>query len=144
MHPRFRTLISVIGCSIACCGCSLTYPLMSRDTKPLVGQQLTVQNSAHLLSTDDSKQYEIVVGPILGNQHKVAELPEGTDIQVRSLWRHHRWYLIGGFAPYQVTTDYAWVTATPPDNVSINAKLALAEFEDVFDGSKYRPKPAEP
>lgn len=136
-----KEFLSAAACCIPlCCGCSFTYPLLSRDTKPLIGQQLTVQNSAHLLSTDDSEQFEIVIGPILGNQHKVAELPEGTEIHVQSFWRHHRWYLIEGL----VTTDYAWVAAKPPEEDSVNAKLAIAEFEDVFDGSKYRPKRAVP
>lgn len=124
-------------CLPSCGGCAITYPLVERETSSLVGKTKTLQSRANLLSSDESGQLEIVVGPIRGTQSKVGELPEETEIRFRYMWRHRRWYPIGGL----VTTDYAWVTAVPPGADSVNARLALTEFEDVFDRTKYLPKP---
>jgi hypothetical protein len=118
-------------------GCSISHPIFLHDHSGDVGKTLSVENTAVLLASGSwLPAYEIQAGKIDAASHHVAELPVGTDITIKSFWRNRRLLLIGGF----IQQDYAIVKVSSPSTNTVTARLAVEEFDDVFDGSLYHPQ----
>ncbi len=137
---RIHVVMLAVSLSFTGAGCAVSYPLLRHEYSNYAGKTVTVQNRAFLLTEDDSlhPRFQIQSGLIHGGFRKVCEIPEGTDLAIGSFWRTRRWYLIGGL----VSSDYALVTVDSPTERQVSAVLPVSEFEDVFNGGKYRPKPA--
>jgi hypothetical protein len=119
-------------------GCSIRYPVFRREYTAFARKEIRLQQNAILLK--HGTRLEIQSGRIEGGE-RVAELPIGTLISIRSFWRERSWGLMSGLSRH----DYAIATVADsggPDSPA-RARVPVCEFDDLFDGEKYVP-PSSP
>jgi hypothetical protein len=129
-------IAGAIAIATSSVGCAITYPIV-RSQFGFASDGSAVQNGSFLVSNSPFfPRYRIQAKtPYTG---MVGELPEGTGVAFRSFWRLHSWGPESGWRQ----KDYAIVTVDSPTVGTVNAILFASEFDNVFNGNKYRPKPA--